>query len=111
MAYQWGYVNPMSSTDPFESESKQLADRKAAAKLASINDAEDLRWLMSNKRGRRIVWRWLEKAGVYRSSFNHSGSVTSFNEGMRNIGLMLLSEIHECCPEHYLTMIMEQKND
>lgn len=56
------------------------------------------------------MWRVLEMAGVYRSSFT-GNSTTFFNEGMRNIGLMLISEIHAVAPEGYAQMLKENKRD
>jgi hypothetical protein len=103
----------MGNHDPLDLDDQDAARAKAehARKILLINEGEDFRWLMSNKRGRRVVWRWLEKTGVYRSSFNHSGSLTAFNEGSRNIGLMLISQVHEFCPEQYLTMLQEQRTN
>ena len=103
----------MGNHDPLDLDDQESERAKTdhARKLSLINEGEDFRWLMSNKRGRRIVWRWLEKTGVFRSSFNHSGSLTAFNEGSRNIGLMLIAQVHEFCPEQYLTMLQEQRKD
>lgn len=70
---------------------------------------EDVKWLMSSPRGRRLAWWLLEKAGVNRTSFNNSGSVMAFNEGQRNMGLMLQAQIVENCPEAFLTMLDEQR--
>lgn len=70
---------------------------------------EDIRWLMSSPRGRRLVWWLLGKCGVNRTSFNNSGSVMAFNEGQRNIGLMLQAEVLESSPESYMTMLNEQR--
>jgi hypothetical protein len=70
---------------------------------------EDIRWLMSRPRGRRIVWWLLGKCGVSRTSFNNSGSVMAFNEGQRNIGLMLQAEVLDASPEAYMTMLTEQR--
>ena len=72
-------------------------------------EAEDIKWLMKGKQGRRIAWRLLEQAGVFRSSFT-GNSETFFREGMRNMGLMLLAQIHEHCPEQYTLMVQEQNN-
>lgn len=68
---------------------------------------EDMKWLMGSKRGRRIIWRILERAGIFRSSFTGNAE-TFFREGMRNVGLSLLSQIHEACPENYTLMVKEQ---
>lgn len=70
---------------------------------------EDVRWLMSSPRGRRLVWWLLGKCGVNRTSFNNSGSVMAFNEGQRNIGLLLQAEVIEASPEAYMTMLTEQR--
>lgn len=75
---------------------------------ARRKEVEDIKWLMAHKAGRRFMWRVLEKAGVYRSSFNNSGSITAFNEGQRNIGLMLVAEIQDVTPDQYLAMIKER---
>jgi hypothetical protein len=70
---------------------------------------EDVRWLMSSPRGRRLVWWLLAKCGVSRTSFNNSGSVMAFNEGQRNIGLLLQAEVLDASPEAYMTMLTEQR--
>ena len=70
-------------------------------------DAEDLKWMLSDARGRRLMWKWLGESGLYRSSFT-GNSHTFFNEGMRNFGLQRIAEIHEHAPEAYFKMLKEQ---
>ncbi len=70
---------------------------------------EDVRWLMSSPRGRRLVWWLLSKCGVNRTSFNNSGSVMAFNEGQRNIGLLLQAEVIDASPDAFMTMLTEQR--
>lgn len=98
-------------TDPFDLPGLERAreERSEKDKLAAQLVAGDLKWLMEQKRGRRIVWRWLEEAGVYRSSFNTSGSVMAFNEGMRNFGLRILSQVMEAAPGTFATMLEENQ--
>lgn len=69
----------------------------------------DLKWLMANVQGRRIVWRLLDRAGVYRSSFNHSGSLMAFAEGRRDMGLFLLAEVGEASPGGLLKLMGENQ--
>ncbi|WP_443696441.1 Bbp19 family protein [Pseudomonas sp.] len=83
--------------------------RQEAAQLEVLRNAEDIKWLLSSKRGRRIVFRLLQDAGVYRSSFNTNALQMSFNEGNRNAGLMLLAVITEHASERYAEMIEESK--
>jgi hypothetical protein len=52
--------------------------------------------------------RLLEKAGIYRTSFT-GNSETFFREGMRNMGLFVLSEVMEVTPEQFAQMLKEQK--
>jgi hypothetical protein len=76
-------------------------------KLTHENEGVDLRWLMSNKRGRRIVWRLLDQSGVFRLSFNSNAMTMAFAEGNRNFGNRTLSMIHTLCPEQYAVMVKE----
>ena len=73
------------------------------------NELNDISFLMSEKSGRRFMWRMLESAGIYRQSFAFDNAVTAFNEGQRSIGLMLLAKINLACPERYLDMQKEAK--
>jgi len=84
---------------------------KATAKTADANRTmvDDIKWLLSSPRGRRIVWWLLSITGVFRTSFNASGSTTFFNEGGRNIGLQLLAKVQEHCMERYVEMLNEQR--
>lgn len=93
--------------EDIEDEQAQ-AQRDAADNARKTFDA-DIKWLMSSPRGRRIVWWMLDKAGVNRTSFNNSGSVMAFNEGQRNMGLMLQAQVIELAPEAYMTMLEEQR--
>lgn len=88
----------------------ETAAREEAAKKASLarNVAiGDMRWVMSNKRGRRFMRELLEQAGVFRLSFTPDPHVTSFNEGQRNLGLSVLAQLTENAPESYALMLSE----
>lgn len=82
-------------------------DRSKQQRTEHYLAREDMTWLMGSKRGRRIVWRILERTGIFRSSFT-GNSETFFREGMRNVGLVLMAQINEACPESYTTMVKEQ---
>lgn len=99
----------MSNYDPLDTEAQDKArkDRTTRDKLADQTEIADVKWLMESKRGRRIVWRLLERAGVYRLSFNTNSMTMAFAEGARNEGLRLLATIHSTCPELYPTMLEE----
>jgi hypothetical protein len=98
-------------TDPLDIDAQDAIrqQREDLAKQQLRLRIEDYKWLMSSKRGRRLVFGQLESAGVYRTSFNTNALQMSFNEGGRNQGLMLLAFITEHTPERYAEMIEESK--
>lgn len=82
-------------------------DTRAKNKLAAMTEADDIKWLMKSKQGRRIVARLLDKAGVYRLSFHTNALQMAFNEGNRNLGNSLLAQITVLCPERYVELLNE----
>lgn len=90
-------------------QERSTADLAEQERLAREKEQNDLRWVMSNKQGRRFIYRQLSEAGIWTSSFNTNNAVMAFNEGQRNRGLKLLSEITEACPDRYTEMLDEQK--
>lgn len=100
----------MSNNDPLDLEAGRLSEADSAEQkqLAARQEAEDLKWLMADKRGRRFMWAMLERTGIYRSSFT-GNSETFFREGQRNVGLALMDRLMSICPERYAEMIKEQK--
>jgi hypothetical protein len=93
-------------TDLKRQERDAEAD-EAVVRERRRKELEDLRWLLGHPQGRRIAMRLLEEAGVYRSSFNHSGSVMAFNEGKRHIGLFLTAEFLEAAPDGFMKVLKE----
>jgi hypothetical protein len=98
----------MSHADPTDLEG-QRSDAEAKAKArenAMATEAADLEWLMSSPRGRRVLWRILEGAGLYRSSFT-GNSETFFREGERKVALDLQGKVAKAAPRDFQTMMQE----
>jgi len=93
--------------DEGASNAQELAQRRKLedAKKTAI---DDIRWLMSSPRGRRIVWWLLEIAGVYRTSYPCDANMP-FREGARNIGLQVQARIIDHCPDAHIAMLNEHK--
>ena len=85
-------------------QKKRKADRSENARLNAFKA------VMNTRDGRRTIWWLLEQCGVFRSSFTGTES-TFFNEGQRNVGLILIADINAICPEQYLVMLTEAKED
>lgn len=102
-----------SDYDPTDLRGQQEGKREAdaAKRMARETEIADLKWLMSNRRGRRIVWRLLRIAGTFRASFDTNAMRMAFNEGNRNVGNQWLAEVMDLCPEMYPVMEKEQRDD
>jgi hypothetical protein len=88
----------------------QVKTRKRKDERERDRELADMRQVMSSVEGRRFVWRLLERAGVFRTSFT-GNSTTFFNEGMRNMGLMVLGDVHEAAADAYIVMMNESKKE
>jgi hypothetical protein len=95
------------------SQRRNIADGAAEGNRKALNVHEqniaDVAMLLSTRPGRRFIWRYLETCGVFRTSFDNSGSVTAYNEGRREIGLRMLADVNEAAPDQYLVMLRESK--
>jgi hypothetical protein len=102
----------MENLDPIDIVGQELRQAEMAQDRRTERNGqiEDFKWLMSDKRGRRFVWRLLEKSGIYRNPFT-GNSQTFFNCGQMNMGQWLMAEIHEVCPELYMLMVTEAADD
>lgn len=101
------------SNDPTDirSQDRARAEAEKRDKLARDTEEADIKWLVGSKRGRRIVWRFLEQAGTFRLSFNTNAMQMAFAEGNRNSGNRLLSLVNEVTPEAFTQMLKESKSD
>lgn len=82
------------------------ASRRDANKLVGDVVANDIKWLMASKQGRRLMRRWLGETGIYRTSFT-GNSETFFREGKRAFGLYLTDELTRHAFQDYLLMLNE----
>lgn len=92
--------------DPRAREQQQ-AQNAQVAKLHGEQAINDVRLLMSEAWGRRIMANLLAQAGVYRTSFT-GNSETFFREGQRDIGLRYIAIIQAHCADDFLKMLKEQ---
>lgn len=72
-----------------------------------LQDIADFKWLMSDSRGRRFMWRTMGRFKLFEPSMGPTDAITNFNEGQRNAGLFLLSQVNELTPAFYAVMAAE----
>lgn len=102
----------MTSYDPLDlhGQDEHKADNEIRARLVRETEEADLKWLMSSKRGRRIVWRLLSQSGVFQPVFHPTAMVMAYQEGKRNYGLQMLADVNKYCSDYYTTMMRENTN-
>jgi hypothetical protein len=86
--------------------SREQAQADKARRVAERENADFLA-VMRTAEGRRLIWRLLERAGLFRSTFSENALLMAHAEGRRNEGLFLLDQINRLCPERYPVMAKE----
>lgn len=94
-----------------QDEEEIRASQHEKAKELKGRADKDLESVMSTESGRRFIWEMLADAGVFQSSFTGDNNATNFKEGQRNAGLRIFSRVMEVCPDMYLVMAKEAKED
>lgn len=98
-----------------EQEKEPLTNEERNQKIEELREKRkareqsDLLKVLSQKEGRRLVWRILSMAGVFALSYTpQDPDHTIFCEGKRSVGNLLLKDIP---PEIELAMKREAAND
>jgi hypothetical protein len=103
----------LSSYDPTNLAGQEKAKQDAEARARVVRETEiaDLKRLMRSPWGRRFMWRLLTVSGPFRLSFDPKSAMQmAFNEGNRNLGNQLFSEVMDLCPELYPVMVKEHQD-
>ena len=88
---------------------KDVKKKKTKAQLRRLKETEWLKDILSKAGGRDFIWRLLTECGVYHTSFTGEVNSTILNEGRRQIGLWVLTEMFDADPTAYITMQKESK--
>ncbi len=89
------------------------ADPAQVKGASRIERSRDERFMAATKQAlqsptvREVFAELLERAGLYQSVFDHSGSVMNFKEGRRNFGLELFALLERA--DERATELMEQE--
>lgn len=101
----------MSRNQPYQSNAADPRQVRASAR-AEEKRAEQFRGslkvTLSTPEGRRVIGELLDRAGLYKTSWDPSARI-HFNEGRRNFGLELLAEVQDASEDLYLEMEREMR--
>ncbi|EAA5446073.1 hypothetical protein JZA95_000762 [Salmonella enterica subsp. enterica serovar Anatum] len=90
----------------FDEEELRIQNERKKHDLEQ-REKDDIKFVMDSEQGRRVVWSLLEKGQVFGTCFNVDPNITAFNEGQRNLALVLFQRVMTHCPDQYLKMAAE----
>ncbi|CAM8182972.1 hypothetical protein [Enterobacter rongchengensis] len=90
----------------FDEEELRIQNERKKHDLEQ-REKDDIKFVMDSEQGRRVVWGLLEKGQVFGTCFNVEPHITAFNEGQRNLALVLFQRVMTHCPDQYLKMAAE----
>ena len=86
----------------------QVKKSKKKSGLDRKQELLDLEYLLSLPEGRRVFWRLLGKAGMFRSIWEPSAKI-HYNSGKQDYGFWLFGEIEQASQDFMLAMMRENK--
>jgi len=97
---------PFDASDP-----DQVKSRRERVKTRELQSRESLRKFLCDPGGRVWMWDLLARCGTYHSSFSTDPLIMAFNEGRRDVGNFLVSEINRIDPEVFVKMAVENRGE
>lgn len=92
-------------------ERKDVRKAEKSADIAEAQRAAFIRQMMNEVNGRAYAYHNLARCHVFTTSFNTNALAMAFAEGERNSGLQLLNDILTYCPDQYVNMMREARQN
>jgi hypothetical protein len=87
-------------------------EQEAERQLAQRQREDDMRAVLETGAGRRVLWRMLEHAGIYQTTFaQDSERLSALLEGKRRVGLWLIGEIATADPMAYANLLRDSAQE
>lgn len=87
---------------------QQVAAATTKEKLLRQREVNDICVLLNLQEGRRVLWRFLERAKVFESIWRSSAEI-HYLAGAQDFGHFIMAEIVAASPNAFLQMMMENK--
>lgn len=86
--------------------------KKAALKEKDLRKQEmnDIRTVLSNASGRRLVWRVLERCNTFSSVYSENSFTMAYSSGQQDLGHFLMAEIVEADENLLLKLMKDNKH-
>ena len=94
-----------------EGEAARDARREQQQRREHEAWVDAIKFVMSDRRGRRFVQRLLKEAAIFNAVFHESHAAMSLLEGKRQLGLFLVDEAERECPNEFWRLLVEQRTN
>lgn len=85
----------MSLADPGDFQDREREQQLQRDSVTPDRTLRNLRWLMSGRKGRAVVWDVLVSCSVFVQDVGTSGTAMAAYEGARSLGMSWFQLIHE----------------
>jgi hypothetical protein len=92
---------------PNAADRKSVRQQEKAARLADRQRQEVITSIMSTAPGRAWLWDTLASCHIFVTTFIPDSNASAFQEGRRSVGLALLADIMQACPDYYIQAMRE----
>ncbi len=99
-------VDPNATAE--ERAAAEREDAEQRSKLERLQRADDMRTVMGTTEGRRFVWRLLNEAGLFSSSYTGEAISGAFSEGKRAFAVRLMADLQLESRDAYVRMVAER---
>ena len=92
-----------------------IADKKLVKQAEALQrdkrkqELDDIRTVLSNASGKRLMWRLLGRCHTFETVFNSDAVKMSYNAGQQDIGHFIMSEIITTDENLFLRMMKDNK--
>jgi len=74
-------------------------------------ELEDLSWVLSDRRGRRVIWRLMERFGAFGAVWDSNASAMGRKAAWQECGQYIKDEVMEARSEAFLQMLQEHSKE
>lgn len=98
----------MSELSKEERAAAERVDAEQRARRERLQRADDMRAVMGTVSGRRFIWRLLNEAGLFSSSYTGEAISGAYGEGKRAVAVKLMADLQAESKDAYVTMVAER---
>lgn len=100
---------PQKSLVKNVNDPEQVRKAEIKTRINNKGHADDLAWLLSDRRGRRILWKWMTEFGTFGQPYMGAGRAedTAYYCGQMQAGKHIYSEIESVRPDSLALMSKE----